>query len=221
MMTPKLKSPWLMVLAAATMWLLLAVAAPVAHAQLTDADVAKIPQGDQPLPFSHKIHAGDNKIDCQYCHIYARRSWVAGAPPVRVCMGCHTTVATDLQVIQKLTKYWEDKTPIPWRKIHDVPDFVRFPHFKHVNAKNETFPAGVSCQQCHGPVQDMEVVQVANPEFGTMGWCLSCHLTVPGTVERKKATPDEKDPKAVANMTNPMRNNIHRPLLTDCWTCHK
>ncbi|MDH4224804.1 MAG: cytochrome c family protein [Deltaproteobacteria bacterium] len=190
---------------------------PAAFAELTDAQVAEIPAGDQPIKFSHKIHAGDNKIQCQYCHIYARRSWSSGVPPVKVCMGCHNFVATDLAEIQKLTKYWDDKKPIPWVKKHDVPDFVRFPHKKHINAKNEVFPDGVPCQKCHGPIETLDVVEVQDPKFGEMGWCLKCHLTIPGVKERKKNIKDENGKLPFA--MHPKGH--HRPALTDCLTCHK
>ena len=110
--------------------------APV-FAQMTEEQLAEIPGGDQPIKFSHKIHAGDNLIPCQYCHIYARRSQVSGVPPVQICIGCHKLVATNLSEVKKLATFWKEKKPIPWVKIHDVPDFVRFIHQKHINAKNK------------------------------------------------------------------------------------
>ncbi len=190
-----------------------------AQQALTEADLAKIPGGDQPIKFSHSIHATQNQIDCQYCHIYARRSASAGVPPVAICMGCHTSVATNLSEIQKVTKYWDDQEPIPWVKIHDVPDFVKFPHDRHVNAKNEVYPAGVPCADCHGDIAGMSVVEVANPDFGTMGWCLTCHLTVPGALERKRRTPTEPGSMEVMYKIHPS-GDYARPETTDCLTCH-
>lgn len=201
----------------------LAVIAPTALAQMTDADVAKIPAGSelvrQPIKFSHKIHATDNQIDCQYCHIYARRSFTSGVPPVAICAGCHRFVGTGLAEVKKVMEFWEKKEPIPWVKIHDVPDFVRYPHYKHVNAKNETFPDGVPCQQCHGPVETMDVVEVYDANFGQMGWCLKCHLTIPGTLERKRAIASSTNPRKTKNSDHPS-GDYTRPLLTDCLTCH-
>ncbi|MCZ6729649.1 MAG: cytochrome c3 family protein [SAR324 cluster bacterium] len=189
------------------------------YAQMTEEQLAKIPGGDQPIKFSHKVHAGDNEIPCQYCHIYARRSQVSGAPPMQICMGCHKLIATNLSEVKKLTKFWEDKQPIPWVKIHDVPDFVRFIHQKHINARNEVYPKGLACQTCHGPIQEMHVVKKFNPSFGDMGWCLECHLTIPGALERKRAMAVGPDSKTLKNMLRP--SGEYRPNLTDCMTCHK
>jgi hypothetical protein len=104
-------------------------------------------------------------------------------------------------------------------KIHDVPDFVRFIHKKHINARNKTFPKGLQCQQCHGPIQDMHVVKKFNPDFGDMGWCLECHLTVPGALERKRAVAVGDGSMKLMNAMRP--DGTHRPNLTDCMTCHK
>ena len=187
-------------------------------AQLTEADLSKIPAGDQPIKFSHLIHAGQDAIPCQYCHVYARRSAVAGVPPMAICMGCHTQVATQLTEIIKVTDFWKRKEPISWVKIHDVPDFVKFPHNRHVNAKNETFPAGVPCETCHGDVKTMSVVEVVTPDFGTMGWCLDCHLTVPGAFERKRAVAETVGGLSLKNLKHPKGHT--RPNTTDCLTCH-
>lgn len=121
---------------------------------------------EQPIAFNHKLHAGEKQIPCQYCHAYARRSPAAGVPSVQACMGCHSLVAVNRPEVRKLAAFWEQKQPIPWVKIHDLPDFVYFSHKRHVRA-------GVKCQECHGAVETMEqVVQAASLE---MGWCLSCH----------------------------------------------
>jgi hypothetical protein len=196
-----------------------ALSAGPARAQLTDADVEKIPGGDQPIKFSHRIHATDNKIPCEYCHIYARRSEVSGAPPVQICMGCHQFVGAQLKEVQKIKEYWDKKLPIPWVKIHDVPDFVRYPHFRHVRASNELFPNGIPCQTCHGPIETMDVVQKFDPNFGLMGWCLNCHQQVPGALERRHAVPAGPGSRALMNAMSP--KGYHRPNLTDCLTCHK
>ena len=120
----------------------------------------------QPINFSHKIHAGDYEIPCMYCHVQARRSISAGVPSVSKCVGCHSQVATDRPQIRKLMAYWENKEPIPWIKVHDLPDFVHFPHKRHV-------AAGVKCQTCHGPVETMAVISREAPL--KMGLCLDCH----------------------------------------------
>ena len=186
---------------------------------LTEEDLAKIPAGAQPIKFSHRIHADVNQIQCQYCHVYARRSKVAGIPAVAICMGCHRFVNPGLSEIQKIGKYWDAHEPIPWVKIHDIPDFVRFDHSRHVNAKNETFPDGVPCQKCHGEVQTLDVVYKVDPMFGKMGWCLACHLTVPGTLEQKRDTPETLTSMRLLHSQHP-GGNYQRPRLTDCLTCH-
>ena len=121
---------------------------------------------EQPIDFSHKIHAGDFGVPCLYCHTEARRSTSAGVPSVNKCVGCHTIVATDRPQIREVMRYWANKEPIPWIKVHDLPDFVYFPHKRHVLA-------GVECQTCHGPVETMERVTRLAPM--KMGLCLDCH----------------------------------------------
>ena len=122
---------------------------------------------EQPIAFSHKTHANDHQIHCQYCHPYADRSPVAGVPFVKTCMGCHELIATDKPEIEKLARFWEEEEPIEWMKIYDLPDFVRFTHKRHVRS-------GVQCEECHGDVQTMETVQKVS-DLG-MGWCLDCHI---------------------------------------------
>lgn len=120
----------------------------------------------QPIDFSHRIHAGDNQIPCMYCHVQARRSISAGVPSVNKCMGCHAEVTPDQPQIRLLVSYWETKEPIPWIKVHDLPDFVHFTHKRHVQAD-------IECQTCHGPVETMDVVSREAPV--KMGLCLACH----------------------------------------------
>ncbi len=120
----------------------------------------------QPIEFSHKIHAGENEIPCMYCHLYARKSKVAGVPSVHKCINCHKVIATDRPEIKKLFNFWNEKKPIPWIKVHDLPDFVHFTHKRHVSA-------GIQCQTCHGPVEEM--VRVTRLAPMQMGWCLECH----------------------------------------------
>ena len=120
----------------------------------------------QPIDFNHRIHAGDNQIPCMYCHVQARRSISAGVPSVNKCMGCHAEVTPDRPQIRLLVSYWETKEPIPWIKVHDLPDFVHFTHKRHVQAD-------IECQTCHGPVETMDVVSREAPV--KMGLCLACH----------------------------------------------
>ena len=108
---------WIGLLAVGVLALpLLATSAPPGAQTLTNEQVAMTPAGSQPIRFSHRVHAGDTQIDCQYCHIYARRSYVAGVPPMEVCAGCHKHVGTDLDEVKKVMDYWNKRQPIPWVK---------------------------------------------------------------------------------------------------------
>ncbi len=129
---------------------------------------------EQPIPFSHTIHAGTNKIPCLYCHGPAERSRHATVPASNVCMNCHTVVATDKPNIQTLTNMVNAQQSVPWVRVHRLPDHVYFPHKWHV-AK------GIACQQCHGPVETMDVVKQVAPL--KMGWCISCHRQNQATQE--------------------------------------
>ena len=144
----------------------------------------------QPIHYSHKIHAGDNGIDCKYCHSSARVSKTSGIPSLNVCMNCHKSVyeyngETTAEYtkefydgeIQKLyaaagwsdadQKYTGDAQPVKWVRIHNLPDFAYFNHSQHVTV------AGIECQTCHGPVEEMEIMYQHEPL--TMGWCIKCH----------------------------------------------
>ena len=145
----------------------------------------------QPIHYSHKIHAGDNGIDCKYCHSSARVSKHSGIPSLNVCMNCHKSIyevapstATEEYSkefydgeIQKLyaavgwddaeQKYTGKTKPVKWVRIHNLPDFAYFNHSQHVSV------AGLECQTCHGPVEEMEIMYQYSPL--TMGWCINCH----------------------------------------------
>ena len=120
----------------------------------------------QPIPFSHKLHAGDNQIPCQYCHVGVDKSKHAVVPPMNVCMNCHQVVKLDSPYIQKLREMYENGEAIEWIKVHDLPDHVRFTHERHI-------AAGLDCTQCHGDVGNME--RVEQVETLQMGFCIDCH----------------------------------------------
>jgi len=120
----------------------------------------------QPIAFSHKLHAGTMKIDCAYCHIGVYESRYALVPAASTCMNCHTIARKTRPEIVKLANYYDEDKPIPWRRVHKLPDFVYFSHSFHVNA-------GIHCQDCHGNVQDMDVMKQVS-SF-TMSACLDCH----------------------------------------------
>jgi hypothetical protein len=122
----------------------------------------------QPIPFSHRIHAGVNKIPCQYCHEYARRSSTSGVPPVQRCVGCHGSQKNGglLAVTRPWTDTAQSDFEIRWNRVYTLPDFVRFTHRPHINA-------GLACQTCHGPVETMERIQPVHEI--NMGFCIDCH----------------------------------------------
>jgi len=145
----------------------------------------------QPIHFSHKIHAGDNQVDCNYCHSSARRSKTSGIPSLNVCMNCHKNIAevapeTATEEYSKdfydgeIAKLYDavgwdvneqaysgEEKPVKWVRIHNLPDFAYFNHSQHVTV------AGVACQECHGPVEEFEIMKQHAPL--TMGWCINCH----------------------------------------------
>jgi cytochrome c551/c552 len=147
----------------------------------------------QPIHYSHKIHAGENGIDCKYCHSSARTSKHSGIPSLNVCMNCHKSIAEFVgdpdstyveyskdfytAEIQKLydavgwdkeKQMYSGKTkPVKWVRIHNLPDHVYFNHAQHVTV------GGIECQKCHGPVEGYEIMKQFAPL--TMGWCINCH----------------------------------------------
>ena len=190
---------------------------------------------EQPIAFSHKLHVGQNGIACQYCHLYARRSHSSGIPPVSTCVGCHgphgqELVQAEHPEVDKMRDLWAKGESIPWVKLHDIPDFVRFPHKQHINADASRFVDGAGngcdlntdprslscrvmlfrnggdqrCQSCHGSVQEMEVAYVVDQNFGGMGWCMQCHLQVEGAIERKRAM------STMAGWNNAKENDARR-----------
>jgi hypothetical protein len=121
---------------------------------------------EQPIAFSHQLHAGEAKVPCLYCHSGAAHSRHAGIPAASVCMNCHGLLTKETPEIRKLKEALEQRRPIGWIKVHNLPDFVYFNHSQHVGA-------AVACRECHGPVETMATVRQHAPL--TMGWCLDCH----------------------------------------------
>jgi hypothetical protein len=120
----------------------------------------------QPIAFSHKIHVTGYKLNCRFCHSSTNKSQFANLPSVEKCMMCHRSIATDRPEVKKVAQYWNEKKPIPWNKVVDVPNHVYFPHKKMVNA-------GIPCLTCH-PGMDQAGTAVQKLEFG-MGFCMDCH----------------------------------------------
>jgi len=121
---------------------------------------------EQPVPFSHKLHAGDLQVSCLYCHGNVERAAVASVPPVQLCMNCHTLVARDKPSLDPVRASASSGQPLMWVRVHKIPDYAYFPHAPHLRA-------GVGCSSCHGDVKTMERIQQVQPL--SMAWCLDCH----------------------------------------------
>ncbi|HNQ11623.1 MAG TPA: c-type cytochrome [Bacteroidia bacterium] len=150
---------------------------------LADIGIQQGYSPEQPIRFSHKIHAGQNGIDCQYCHYGASKSRHANIPSLNICMNCHKYVkegptygkdeiskiyaALDYDPATQL--YGDNPKPVRWIRVHNLPDLAYFNHAQHVVAGK------VECQTCHGKVEEMEVLEQHAPL--TMGWCIDCHRT--------------------------------------------
>jgi len=120
----------------------------------------------QPVVFSHQHHVRDLGLDCRYCHTSVTDSSFAGLPATKTCMTCHSRIWTDANLLEPVRKSWRDEIPIHWTRVHNLPDFVYFPHDIHVNK-------GVGCATCHGRVDQMPLMfQHASLQ---MNWCLDCH----------------------------------------------
>ncbi len=192
----------------------------------------------QPIAFSHKIHAGDNQIDCQYCHSSAKHSKTSGIPSVNVCMNCHKNISEvseetvvemedrtlgkaelDLEIAKvykaagwdaENLEYTGNTQPIKWVRIHNLPDFVYFNHSQHVTV------AGVKCQKCHGPVEEMEELYQHSPL--TMGWCIDCHKQT--KVDLKGNDYYEKIHEDLAKKYNVDKVTIAQLGGKECGKCH-
>ncbi|TLU98097.1 c-type cytochrome [Dyadobacter luticola] len=151
----------------ATMWIFVLL---VLKATLDGAYSVGVQQGyapKQPISFSHKLHAGEYKIDCNYCHTGVNRGKSAHIPSANICMNCHGVIKKESPEIQKIYTSIENNQPIEWVRVHNLPDLAYFNHAQHVNV------GGLECQNCHGEVEKMEVIQQRSSL--TMGWCIDCH----------------------------------------------
>jgi hypothetical protein len=127
-------------------------------------DVGYMPE--QPVAFSHQLHAGELQLDCRYCHYSVERSPVAAVPATSICMNCHNLVGRDKETLAAVRDSASQGRPIEWVRVHNLPDYARFDHSLHL-------AAGVGCSSCHGDVRAMPEVRQIEPL--SMGWCLECH----------------------------------------------
>ena len=145
----------------------------------------------QPINFSHKQHAGDMRIDCRYCHTGVETGRHAGIPAVGICMNCHSVAAVDSAGVAQMRALYAQGQPVAWQRVHKLPDFVYFSHNIHI-------AADIGCENCHGNVARMDIVEQVRPL--SMGNCLGCHRHTP---EQAAGVPaDLKGPE-------------------DCSSCHR
>lgn len=214
--------------------LFLLVSAYFAYGWLMQVGVDQGYEPIQPIHYSHRIHAGENGIDCKYCHSAARVSKHSNIPSLNVCMNCHKNISEVAEStatedyskafydgeIEKLyaavgwdkaTQSYTGKTsPVKWVRIHNLPDFVYFNHSQHVSV------AGVECQTCHGPVEEMEIMSQHSPL--TMGWCINCHRETNVKVEDneyyKKIHEELSKKYGVSQLTAAQMGGL------ECGKCH-
>ncbi|MEO6391230.1 MAG: cytochrome c3 family protein [Pyrinomonadaceae bacterium] len=174
----------------------------------------------QPIQFSHKHHAGDDGIDCRYCHTSVETSSFAGIPPTTTCMNCHKQLWADAPYLEPVRASLRDNKPMVWQRVHDLPDYVYFNHSIHVGK-------GVGCATCHGRIDQMPAVfQKSSLQ---MSWCIACHRA-----------PEKflRDKDKVVDMEYPQENTTDEQLahgaelklkykikskevMTSCSTCHR
>jgi hypothetical protein len=123
-------------------------------------------QPEQPVAFSHALHAGEMGMDCRYCHNTVEAAAHAAVPPTATCMNCHAVVQSDSPALHPIRESYADNTAVEWVRVHMLPDYAYFDHSVHV-------AAGVGCASCHGRIDQMEVVHQSQPL--SMGWCMDCH----------------------------------------------
>jgi hypothetical protein len=182
-------------------------------------------QPEQPIAFSHKIHTGDNGINCKYCHFGAEKGKTAGIPSANVCMNCHKFIkgATDTsqakiaQIYKALDynpetqTYGPNKKPIQWVRVHNLPDLAYFNHSQHVMV------AGVQCETCHGTMQEQGVANQFAPL--TMGWCIDCHRRTPVKMEGNHYY-DDYHKELLAKYGADSLITVERIGGTECARCH-
>ena len=166
---------------------------------------------EQPIHYSHKLHADELGIDCRYCHANVERSQEAMVPPTQTCMGCHAIVKKDSPELARLQDSWKTGEPVPWVRVHKLPDHVYFDHSAHL-------AAGVGCASCHGRIDQMVTVRLDTPL--NMGWCLECHRD-PGPAIRPKdqLTNMTWEPNADAEQSALAAAEVHPPQ--HCSGCHR
>jgi len=171
-------------------------------------------QPQQPVPYSHKLHAGNMGMDCTYCHTSVLKAAYASIPPTQTCMNCHSKVKEKSVVLEPVRASWASGESVPWVKVHRLPDYVYFNHSAHTTA-------GVSCVSCHGRIDQM--VEVKQVQTLAMSWCLECHRNPapnlrPAQFVTKLDWKPEGDPVALGREIIAQKG-INPPV--NCSGCHR
>jgi hypothetical protein len=190
---------------------------------------------DQPAPFSHKHHVSQLGIDCRYCHTSVEESEFAGIPPTETCMTCHSQIHSTSAMLEPVRASWRTNQPIPWTRVHDLPDFAYFDHSIHLKK-------GIGCVTCHGPVDQMPLMWAENTLH--MEWCLRCHrepeqfvrprqfVFDSRSLEEIAASPEFQElvrrefpgpnrPVTVTALRQQLVKKYNIQKLTDCSVCHR
>ncbi len=177
---------------------------------MTEARVAR----EQPIQFSHERHVAGNGIDCRYCHTSVEQAAVAGVPPTKTCMNCHSQVFSNSPFLEPVRASFDTDHPLRWTRVHDVPDFVYFDHSIHVNK-------GVGCTTCHGQVDRMPLIWQEHSL--QMEWCLDCHRSPERFVRPREAVfrVDYQPPPNQLELGSRLVEEYGIQKLTSCTTCHR
>jgi hypothetical protein len=182
---------------------------------------------EQPVPFSHRHHAGELGIDCRYCHTSVEKSSFAGLPATETCMTCHSQIWTNAPMLEPVRASYRDNVSISWTRVNALPQFVYFDHSIHVNK-------GIGCTTCHGPIADMPLTYRAGTLY--MSWCLECHRNPAAYVRPKREVfnpyyqpPSTRTPVSFEGKAYTDQMALGRRLmadykirsLQDCSTCHR
>ena len=183
---------------------------------------------EQPVPFSHKHHVGDDGIDCRFCHSTVEKSAFAGLPSTEVCMSCHSQIWRDSPLLEPVRESFRTRKPIQWERVHDLPDFAYFNHSIHIKK-------GVGCVSCHGRIDEMPLTMKTKDL--TMAWCVDCHRNpakalrprekvfdlawTPGDTSRHEEGQHAESQEEIGRRLV-VENHIMTPFqLTNCSTCHR
>jgi hypothetical protein len=176
----------------------------------TQTDVAR----EQPVPFSHAHHVGNEGIDCRYCHTSVEKSGFANIPPTKICMNCHSQIWNTSPALEPVRQSFRTGRSIAWTRVHDLPDFAYFDHSIHVNK-------GVGCETCHGRVDRMPLM--SQESSLQMEWCLNCHRQPEKYVRPKEEvfTMGYTPPEDQIEMGKRLVQEYKIQSLTSCSTCHR